>query len=131
MSSSLEETLAGVGYAKVIVALKPTLAAASSRSALEQHFVIPSERQMESLIAAASRSASKKSGHPRPLQEQKMKVYPHLNLALGFVDRDGAAALAAARQVERVVEAPELSLIRPFASRAARLAAAPTWASSA
>ena len=127
MPSNLEETLAEVGYAKVIVALKPTLAAASSRAALEKHFTIPAERQMESLMAVASRSASKKSGHPRPLQEHKMRVYPNLGLVLGFVDPGGAAALAASRQVERVVEAPELSLIRPFATRAARLSAAPTW----
>jgi subtilisin family serine protease len=56
-----------------------------------------------------------------------MRVYPNLGLVLGFVDPGGAAALAASRQVERVVEAPELSLIRPFATRAARLSAAPTW----
>jgi subtilisin len=127
MAGSLEETLAGVGYAKVIVALKPTLAASSSKAALEQHFMIPSEPQMESLMAVAARSASKRSGHPRPLEEHKMRVYPHLGLALGFVDRSGANALAASNQVEQVVEAPELSLIRPFARRSARLAAAPTW----
>ena len=127
MAGTLEETLAGVGYAKVIVALKPTLAASSSKAALEQHFMIPSEPQMESLMAVAARSASRRSGHPRPLEEHKMRVYPHLGLALGFVDRSGANALAASNQVEQVVEAPELSLIRPFARRSARLAAAPTW----
>ena len=124
---SLQDTLAEVGYAKVICALKPTVTAASSKAALEIYFTIPSERQMEALMAAASRAASRKSGHPRPLEEQKMRVYPRLGLVLGYVDRDGAAALAASSQVERVLEAPELSLIRPFATRAARLAAAPTW----
>jgi subtilisin len=127
MPGNLEETLAEVGYAKVICVLKPTVAAAGSRASLEKYFTIPSERQMEGLMAAASRAASKKSGHPRPVEEHKMRVYPHLGLVLGFVDRDGAAALAASPQVERVVEAPELSLIRPVATRAARLAAAPTW----
>ncbi len=127
MNGKLEDTLANVGYAKVIVTLTPNLAAADSKATLEKHFIIPSEKQTESMLAVAARAASRKAGYPRPIAEQRMKVYPNLGLALGFVDRDGATALAASRQVERVVEAPELSLIRPFARRAARLTVAPTW----
>jgi subtilisin len=115
MDGKLQETLADVGYAKVIVALKPRLAAADSRSTLEKHFIIPNEKQTESVLAVAARSATRKAGHPKPLAEQRMKVYPNLGLVLGFVNRSGATALAASSQVERVVEAPELSLIRPFA----------------
>jgi subtilisin len=127
MPSNLEDTIAAAGYAKVIVSLSTGLAASGDGTELEKHFIIPSESQMESLIAAASRSASKQEGHPLPLQKHRMRVYPHLNLALGFVDAAGASALASSNQVDRVEEAPELSLIRPVAARAARLSAAPTW----
>jgi subtilisin len=97
MSGDLEATLAAAGYAKVIVALRPTLVAGNAKAELEKHFIIPSERQMESLLAVASRSASKKSGHPLPMQERKMRVYPHLGLALGYVNPNGAKQLAASR----------------------------------
>ena len=130
MSNDLRDTLAAAGYAKVIVTLKSALAAAAGAeaAALENNFIIPSEAQQESLVAAAVRSSSRKDQRQRRQSDQRrMKVYPHLGLALGFVDESGAAALQASAQVDRVVEAPELSLIRPVTARAARLTATPTW----
>jgi subtilisin len=130
MASNLEETLQEAGYAKVIVALSSALATANEndvKAALEKNFIIPSERQTESLMAIASRTSSKKIGSPNPMENLRMRVYPHLGLALGFVNTEGAKDLKASSQVQKVVEAPELSLIRPVAARAAKLNVAPTW----
>jgi len=132
MTDILQDTLAAVGYAKVIVELKPavipaTATAASTESALAQHFRIPSEQQTESLAAMAVRHASKRFKRPEPLDSRKVRVYPRLGLAIGFVDRSGASALAADNRVGAVVPAPELSLIKPVASRTAKATAETTW----
>jgi subtilisin family serine protease len=114
----------------VLVTLRPGLAAATANqaaTALANHFIIPSEMQEESLMAAATRASSRKNQRPRSPAKERVKVYPHLGLALGFADASGVAALQQSAQVKEVVEAPELSLIRPVAARAARLTAAPTW----
>jgi subtilisin len=131
--SSLEETLAAAGYAKVIVALRSGAAAteATSRraaeSAIENYFIIPSEAQAKSLALSARRSASRPFTRPEPLTSRRVRVYPNLRLAMGYMDAGGLASLQADVQVETVVPAPELSLIRPVAARAAKLAAATSW----
>jgi len=130
MATELSTLLSDVGYAKVIVALKPQAAgqsAAAAENSLAAHFTIPSERQAESLAAVAMRSASKKFKRPKSLESRPVRVYPHLGLAVGFVNQQGAAALAADNRVEKVVPAPELSLIKPVAAQPAKLTSQPTW----
>jgi len=131
MTSDLEANLLDVGYAKVIIALKPQIARAEARTteaALANHFVVPSETQATRLAAVASRTASRGFRRSRTLSERKLRVYPNLGLALGYVNRQGATALAADNRVEALVPAPELSLIRPVsAQRAGRSGTAPTW----
>ena len=131
MPSDLDATLSDVGYAKVIIALKPQMAAehvATAEAALATHFTVPSATQAARLSAVAERAASRSFRRPQPLPQRKVRVYPHLGLALGFVDRQGATALAADNRVETVGPAPEMSLIRPVASKAAaKPGAKPTW----
>jgi subtilisin len=141
MPSQLDNTLLALGYAKVIVSLKTggvaTAAAGVQRdleqkraileATLEKHFIIPNAAQADSLAAAAVNAASKAIRRVKSLRERRVRVYPHLGLALGFVDRQGAATLRQDDQVAAMVEAPELSLIRPTAAAAAKPAAAPTW----
>lgn len=131
MLDDLEADFQNIGYAKVIVALKPRVAAAqapATEAALGDNFVVPSEPQTERLAFVAMRAASKAFRRSTPLTKRKVRVYPHLGLAVGYVNRQGATSLAADSRVDTVVPAPEMSLIRPVARLAAATpSAAPTW----
>jgi subtilisin family serine protease len=133
ISSSVNETIAAIGYAKVIVALNRGAAAADATSkraaegSIEQHFIIPSQPQAESLVASARRFASRKTRPAEPDASRRVRVYQNLGLAIGFVDASGLAGLAADSQVQDVVKAPELSLIRPVDAREAKLTTTTTW----
>jgi subtilisin family serine protease len=130
-SSEIDQTIAAVGYAKVIVTLTSPAAAAErdpqtrgvaalagqEGTALENHFIVPSEVQMESLAATARNAASRSFQRPEALQSRRVRVFPHLGLAIGYVDAAGAVALEASTAVARVEKAPELSLIKPVAIR--------------
>jgi subtilisin len=145
-STDLQDTLDAAGYAKVIVSLRPTPVAAAAvtvqrrgptiagekvdreatERSLQNHFMIPSETQAISLSASARRTASKKIPKADPVGP-RVRVYPRLGLALGFVDKSGLASLERDQRVESVVKAPELSLIRPVDARPAKLTATTTW----
>jgi subtilisin len=130
--SSLDETVAAIGYAKVIVSLKNNSAAteglaAASEGSLEDHFMIPSEAQAENLAMSATALASRKFKRSEPLTSRRVRVYPHLGLAVGFADATGVASLEADPKVTKVEKAPELSLIRPVEVRSAKLGVGPTW----
>lgn len=130
-TSSLEETVSAIGYAKVIVALHAAPAAAAAEavpeSAIAGHFMVPDEAQAESLAMSASRSASRKFKRAEPPAERRVRVYPHLGLAIGYVNANGLAGLEADPQVGKVEKAPELSLIRPKVVLPAKLGVGPTW----
>ena len=130
--SSLDETVAAIGYAKVLVSLKNRAVAAESLAAttegsLEDHFIIPSEAQVENLTLSANALASRKFKRAQPLTTRRVRVYPHLGLAIGYADATGVASLEADPKVTKVEKAPELSLIRPMDVRAAKLGVGPTW----
>ena len=139
--SGLEETLDAAGYAKVIVALRPAQAAslttgatamvaasiANVRDSLQNHFIIPSEAQFASLAMAAKRATGRRAPAGGAAPAPRMRMYPHLGLALGFADKSGVAALESDALVSKVVKAPELSLIRPVAARAAKQTNETTW----
>ena len=133
MLDDLEADFQNLGYAKVIVALKSQAAAASTPAAATEadfgaHFVVPSEPQAERLAFVAMRAASRKFQRSTPVEKRKVRVYPHLGLAIGYVNRQGATSLAADGRVETLTSAPEMSLIRPVALQAAAPpTAAPTW----
>jgi subtilisin len=131
MASELSTLLSDVGYAKVIVALKPDAtagaSAAATESSLAAHFSVPSAPQARSLGLVAMRAASRKFKRPTSLESRSVRFYRHLGLALGYVDRQGAASLAADQRVEAVVPAPVLSLIKPVAAEPAKPAPGATW----
>lgn len=131
-TSSLDDTVNAIGYAKVIVTLKAAAAAATTsrvqaEGAIQKHFIIPSEPQAESLALSARLSASRSFRRAEPPASRRVRVYPNLGLAIGYVDANGLAALEADPQIEKVVKAPELSLIRPVEVQAAKLAAGTSW----
>src|SRR5438874_138232 len=119
MSTDFEATLSEVGYAKVIVELNDVKPASVNAAAtpLDAHFVIPDDIQAERLSFVAARAASTTPARPRSVA--RVRVYENLGLAVGYVDRAGAAALASHSQVRRVVPAPEISLVRPVTVAAA------------
>lgn len=130
MANGIEESLDALGYAKVIAELKPEpgmATVAAAETAIESHFVIPSEAQTESLAATAMRHASRTFRRPQSLQDRKVRVYPRLGLAIGYVDRAGVGELKADNRVKDVVPAPELSLIKPVTALASRRKVERTW----
>jgi subtilisin len=129
-TSSLEDTVNAIGYAKVIVTLKATAVAATTSNregAIQDHFIVPSEPQAESLALSARLSASRSFRRTEPSASRRVRVYQNLGLAIGYVNANGLAALEADPQIEKVVKAPELSLIRPVEAHAAKLAAGTSW----
>ena len=130
MAAELDSVMAEVGYAKVIVALRPQVAAAAVAAAeksLSSYFSAPSQPEVASLALSARRSASKGFARPKAVAARAVRVYPRLGLALGFVTPQGAAGLAADVRVGAIVPAPELSLIKPVEMLPAKAAAGTTW----
>ena len=132
-TSSLEETVSAIGYAKVIVALNAAPAAADAvadavpESSIAGHFMLPDAAQAESLAVSASAFASRKFKRAEPPTERRVRIYHHLGLAIGYVNASGLAGLEADPQVGKVEKAPELSLIRPKVVLPAKLGVGPTW----
>jgi len=141
-SSEIEESIASVGYAKVIVALAPgqvgaglestaggdeSAAALSAAAQLQNNFIVPSEAQQESLALNARAAASRKFERKVDPATRRVRIYPHLGLAIGYVDANGIAALEASPAAASIVKAPELSLIRPTAIRPAKPKKTLTW----
>lgn len=127
MTTELDTLLTDVGHAKVIVSLKSQADVTEGETSLAAHFTVSDTAQATDLAAVAMSFASRKYKRPQALTKRTLRVYPHLGLALGTVDRDGAAALAADHRVDKVVPAPELSLIKPTRVEAAKASSKPTW----
>jgi len=128
MPNRLDDTLNAMGFAKVLVTLADgALGTADEQAAALADQFIPAP-QADDLAAAAARATGRRA-RPAPL----LKVYPRLGLAIGYVNRNGAAGLRASARVHAVDEAPELSLIRPVKTvpfqppAAAGAAGDPTW----
>lgn len=133
MSAFAEEQLKAFGVAQVLVILRQPAMAKSASTALGKHFR-NAETSPQSSIAAALSLRHGGGGRPaRVVVPPPMRVYPHLGIAFGTVDKQGLAALRQDKgNVKKVCSAPVFSLIRPNDVRAA---AAPktvhTWGISA
>lgn len=154
-NAALEEVFEATGYAKVIVAFKAPVAdalAATTRmpgrsaargrvparssggdaGSLERdlagYFIIPGEARDHGFALSAARGSARGGGKGlAPTPARSVRIYPRLALAIGYVDRAGAAALEADARVSEVVKAPELSLIRPVALRPVKAAPETSW----
>jgi subtilisin family serine protease len=131
-TSSIEDTLAAKGYAKVIVALNDfqmgaAASSAQAKGSIENYFMIPDVAQAESLAVSARNFASRSFKRAEPPTSRRVRVYPHLGLAIGYVDSGGLASLEADPQIGKVEKAPELSLIRPVVVEEAKLGTGPSW----
>jgi subtilisin len=119
MSDNIQEQLKVSGIAQVIVVLKAPAEATATASALGKHFHLAETAPQTAMAAAlAFRKGGRKGKVSRP---PAMRVYEHLGIMLGMVDKAGLAALRADKKnVSEVSSAPIFSLIRP----SVRLAAA-------
>lgn len=137
--SRLDDALENFGYAKVVVELKSSggvqgsAAAATGADAksagisIAPHFINPGGVQTEMLEAVANTAASKSFKREKSLSSRRIRVFPNLGLAIGYVDAAGAAALKADPHAGAVVVAPEVSLIRPVARRETAKKVSVTW----
>jgi subtilisin len=104
MDTQIEQQIAAVGHANVLLALSPgvieaargaslTAAASAAYADLEQYFVQPDPQQTVALEVASAHSMQRRIKTPAGVERPKVRIYPRLGLALGFVDATGAAAL--------------------------------------
>ncbi len=147
---AIDQAIAGLGHAKVLIALRPetgvALAAAASAAAnpnayaeavrndLETCFVQPDEQQYASPALAGlavrrpgRRRAALAAPRPELPQRPRVRVFPRLGLAIGLVDFRGLGLLRAHQRVKAVYAAPTPSLIAPVAVREAKASAELTW----
>lgn len=126
---SVDEVVDSIGYAKVLVSLKPAATAAASSSALtealSEFFSCEDGGQASSLRGASRQGADVTSSTAQPAPT--VKVYPLLGLAIGTVAKFDVERLRADNRVNKIEIAPELSLIRPVAATAAKRPTTTTW----
>jgi len=148
--SRIEEQIRATGLAQVIVILKrprvrraalergavgevaaePDLAGVFT--ALEKYFTA-SQFSHEGALAEAMQPVPARAGARGALERgsvaelPKARMYPHLGLMLGTVDKQGLQGLKKDERVQAVNAAPHLSLIRPVAEEDTKLAGYVTW----
>jgi subtilisin len=131
VSGSVSEVPQATGYARVLVTLAPDAAASvgTGPQALSGYFSLPEPHRLQfaSLALAGARTAQRRPPPKHQRLPPAMRVFPRLGLAIGLVDRAGAAALERDPQVRQIALAHELSLIRPVASQSARAPADIAW----
>jgi subtilisin family serine protease len=135
MDTQIEQQIAAVGHANVLLALSPGVIEAAKGAAaagaayedLEQYFVQPDPQQTVALEVASTRSMRRRIKTPAAVERPKVRIYPRLGLALGFVDATGAAALSRNTKVAAMHAILGLSLIRPVSVAAAGAREKPTW----
>ena len=143
---SISASLKATGVADVIVVLKPgkmRKGVAASEGVMPskwlRHFIVSTHSQDGALLealnarggatsaraAAGGTSAARMSAVAAP--ESKVRHYPNLGLVLGTIDRSGLEALRKEAGVEKVLEAPQLRMIKPVTAAAAEVQAGYTW----
>ena len=127
---SVDEMVDTIGYAKVLVSIRPAAIAATSSANLTRElsgFFNTEDRGQASNLQRASRRGEKESRSSAAGPEASVKIYPLLGLAIGMVTRSDVERLRADGRVGKIEIAPELSLIRPVAAAAARKPTGVTW----
>jgi len=141
-ASAIDQEIAGLGHAKVLVALSPDASemalaafnpadssfyAESVARDLEKCFLAPDAEQYQRLALASARTREGRGARLPQAPPPRVRIFPRLRLALGRVDANGLAALRAHRRVKDVHAAPHLSLIKPTKITEARASKDPTW----
>ena len=123
VSSELSQESAIVSAARAEAA---TAAASARRPASTK-----ARRDAETAVRAASRLRARPAVLETAIPEVEppplVRYYPNLGVALGTVTREGLAALRQDEQVEAVLAAPRIGLIRPTKRAPAALRPGVTW----
>ena len=106
--TTIAQTMSAIGFAPVIAVLHADRK--SDASELTPHFCA----EPGSPLGGASLLVARRAGVEQP-QPSRARVYPHLGVVYGTVDRVGLAALRADPSVRKVQPANPFSLIRPVA----------------
>ena len=115
--SDIEREIQATGAAKVLVYMNDAVDTGAMSNAATKFVASPA-----SVAAALVRSRVETKGKP-----PAGKVYEHLGVMLGTVDAQNLAQLRNDPAVKNVVAAPQISLIKPVAARAAKLKTRLTW----
>jgi hypothetical protein len=144
---AIDQAIAGLGHAKVLIALRPETGAALAfaaapsdpaayaeavRKDLEDYFVRPDEQQYASpalagLAMPRTRTAAAEGRGAEVPHRPRMRVFPRLGLAVGLVDQRGLGSLRAHQRVKAVHAAPTPSLIAPVTMLKVNGSAEITW----
>ncbi len=132
---TLAENLRTFGFAPVLAFTRRTPgsqagAAAYSTQTMESlmdHFSVHPDSQLAHTTRAARATARGGFSPQADAAPAKARVYPHLGVLYGTVDRDGLAALRSEPEVSHISVASQPSLIRPVAGAPAILRTTATW----
>jgi subtilisin len=141
---AINQAIAGLGHAKVLIALKPEIGGAAAaavatdpnayaeavRRDLEIFFVQPDEQQYASpagLAGRAVRAPGSRLAAASPEPRPRIRVFPRLGLAVGLVDYKGLESLRAHQRVKAIHAAPTPSLIAPVSITPAKASRQVTW----
>jgi subtilisin family serine protease len=109
------------GYAEVVVALKPSVSAASVEQRLAPYFVSPADLATRDVVTPAAHRGSEPEENVPPFT-----VFPNLNLVIGTVSLDTLSALR--REGDLVADlaaAPKVAAMPPMPSEPSE---EPSWA---
>jgi subtilisin len=112
---TLAQTMDLFGFAPVLAYTK-----GAPKDEVVQHFSVQDDSQLaqvsrQSALALALNGGRARSPKTRAAPSPAARVYPHLGVVYGTVDRAGLAALKKTPDVAEVSLAPQLSLIQPIA----------------
>ncbi|MET0266371.1 MAG: S8 family serine peptidase [Duganella sp.] len=141
---SIASSLKSTGIAEVMVIMKTAPAARARASVatprnISRHFVrsalsqdnalLEQLRQRDALAASNAATAGPTALNlgSASVPESKVRYYPNLGIALGVVDRAGLAELKKEALVAKVIDAPQLRLIKPVLAAAAKPDSGYTW----
>jgi subtilisin family serine protease len=114
MSDYLKEQLGAYGVAQVIVVLKEQVAAKAAGNAIGKHFHLTETAPQTAMATALAFRKSGGAGMAKVKLPPPSRVYEHLGIVLGTVDKKGLAGLRAdAKHVKDIRTVPAFSLIRP------------------
>jgi subtilisin len=124
----LNTQLKMLGVAEVMAVLKSANGEAQKGAkAIAEHFRPSGNSHDAALLETLRTTAKGKAAAALPKKPEPFRVYPHLGIVLGTVDKEGLAKLRKDNAVSKVLPAPVLSLIRPTASDAAKAKKGITW----
>jgi subtilisin family serine protease len=119
MSNYIEEQLKASSIAQVIVVLHRPSEAAAAANSFGKHFHL-AETAPQTALAESLAFRKGGGGRVQVSRPPAMRVYEHLGIMLGMVDKQGLTALRADKKnISEVISAPIFSLIRPHVRLAA------------